>query len=66
VITGEHGVGTEKRDFIHLVFAEPDLEVMRWLRSAFDPDGVSNPEKVFPPSRSNVETTQDDGRGPPQ
>jgi FAD/FMN-containing dehydrogenase len=48
VITGEHGVGNEKREYLHLVFSEADLEPMRWLRDAFDPEGRCNPEKVFP------------------
>jgi len=48
VITGEHGVGTEKRDFMGLVFSEEDLAVMRQLRSVFDPEGVCNPGKVLP------------------
>lgn len=47
-ITGEHGVGLEKREFMSEMFAEPDLETMRRLRFAFDPDGLSNPEKIFP------------------
>jgi glycolate oxidase subunit GlcD len=51
VITGEHGIGTEKRDFIGLVFGEADLDAMRRLRAAFDPDGVCNPGKIFPTPR---------------
>ncbi|NRA07845.1 MAG: FAD-binding protein [Myxococcales bacterium] len=48
VITGEHGVGSEKRDFMGLVFSEDDLDAMRRLRSVFDPDAVCNPDKVLP------------------
>jgi len=51
VITGEHGVGSEKRDYIHLVFGEADLSAMRRLRAAFDPQGVCNPGKIFPTTR---------------
>jgi glycolate oxidase subunit GlcD len=51
VITGEHGIGSEKRDFMRLVFGEADLDVMKRLRAAFDPDGVCNPEKIFPATR---------------
>jgi glycolate oxidase subunit GlcD len=51
VITGEHGIGSEKRDFIGLVFGEADLDAMRRLRAAFDPDGVCNPGKIFPTPR---------------
>jgi glycolate oxidase subunit GlcD len=55
VISGEHGIGTEKRDFMHLLFDEDDLDAMRRLRSTFDPDGVCNPGKVFPTTRFCVE-----------
>ena len=55
VITGEHGIGSEKRDFMHLVFEEADLDAMRSLRAAFDPDGVCNPGKIFPSTRFCVE-----------
>ncbi len=56
VITGEHGIGSEKRDFMHLLFSEADLDAMRRLRAAFDPDGVCNPGKVFPTTRFCVES----------
>jgi glycolate oxidase subunit GlcD len=51
VITGEHGIGSEKRDFMGLLFGEADLDAMRRLRAAFDPDGVCNPGKIFPTTR---------------
>ena len=47
-LTGEHGVGLEKRDHMALVFTPADLEAQAWLRDAFDPDGLCNPEKVLP------------------
>jgi len=47
-ITGEHGVGTEKKMFMPEMFAEPDLETMQLVRCAFDPELLSNPGKVFP------------------
>jgi glycolate oxidase len=50
-ITGEHGVGREKREFMSVMFAEPDLQTMQRVRCAFDPDGIANPEKVFPRPR---------------
>jgi glycolate oxidase subunit GlcD len=56
VITGEHGVGVEKRDFLHLVFDEADLDAMRRLRAAFDPDLVCNPGKAFPTTRFCAES----------
>jgi FAD/FMN-containing dehydrogenase len=51
VISGEHGIGSEKREFMGLVFSEADLGAMRRLRAAFDPDGVCNPGKIFPTTR---------------
>ena len=55
VLTGEHGVGMEKRDYMGLLFTSEDLEAMRRLRDAFNPDGVCNPGKVFPTTRACVE-----------
>jgi FAD/FMN-containing dehydrogenase len=51
VITGEHGVGSEKRDFMGLVFDDEDLAAMLKLRDAFDPDNVCNPGKIIPTTR---------------
>ena len=56
VITGEHGVGSEKREFIHLVFTEADLSAMRRVRDAFNPDGLCNPGKIFPTTRFCAES----------
>jgi FAD/FMN-containing dehydrogenase len=56
VITGEHGVGSEKREFIHLVFGETDLDAMRRVRDSFNPDGLCNPEKIFPTTRFCAES----------
>jgi len=47
-ITGEHGVGLEKKAYIGLLFSEADLEAMTRVRRAFDPDGRFNPAKLFP------------------
>lgn len=55
VITGEHGVGLEKREFLDLVFGEGDLEAMCRLRRSFDPDNRCNPGKVFPTTRFCME-----------
>ncbi|HEX2714298.1 MAG TPA: FAD-linked oxidase C-terminal domain-containing protein [Candidatus Acidoferrales bacterium] len=56
-ITGEHGVGEEKKKFMSVMFAEPDLETMQRVRCAFDPDLLSNPTKVFPRTRLCAERT---------
>jgi glycolate oxidase len=50
-ITGEHGVGEEKKFFMAEMFAEPDLATMQLVRCAFDPENISNPGKVFPRTR---------------
>jgi glycolate oxidase len=47
-ITGEHGVGLEKKAYIGLLFNETDLAAMARVRRAFDPDGRFNPAKLFP------------------
>ncbi len=47
-ITGEHGIGTEKREYMSWVFSEEDLEAMGRVRLAFDPDGRFNPCKILP------------------
>ena len=51
VITGEHGVGAEKKDYMGLLFDDASLGAMKRLRAAFDPDGVCNPGKIFPTPR---------------
>jgi len=48
VLTGEHGVGVEKRDLMPEMFTETDLNQQQRLKCAFDPDGLLNPGKVFP------------------
>ncbi len=47
-LTGEHGVGVEKRDLMPVQFDEHELEQQRRIKSAFDPDWLLNPSKVFP------------------
>ena len=47
-ITGEHGVGLEKRAFLTPMFGEPDVAFMREVRRAFDPAELANPGKMFP------------------
>lgn len=48
VLTGEHGVGVEKRDLMPTMFTEDDLKQQMRVKCAFDPDGLLNPGKVFP------------------
>jgi glycolate oxidase len=47
-VTGEHGIGLEKRENIRYVFSDDDLEVMDRVRRVFDPQRLMNPGKVFP------------------
>ena len=48
VLTGEHGVGVEKRDLMPVMFSETDLDQQQRVKCAFDPKGLLNPGKVFP------------------
>jgi glycolate oxidase len=48
VLTGEHGVGVEKRDLMGTMFNDRDLDQQQRLKCAFDPDSLLNPGKVFP------------------
>jgi glycolate oxidase len=50
-ITGEHGVGIDKKAYMPSMFSEPDLEAFQRLRCAFDPHGLANPGKVMPTPR---------------
>ncbi|MDP9017825.1 MAG: FAD-binding protein [Candidatus Eremiobacteraeota bacterium] len=47
-ISGEHGIGSEKRDMMSLVYSADDLGAMTRVRDVFDPRRVLNPEKIFP------------------
>jgi glycolate oxidase len=50
-ITGEHGVGHDKKLHMGKMFIEIDLDVMQLVRCAFDPSGICNPGKIFPTPR---------------
>ncbi len=47
-LSGEHGIGMEKRDYMHLVFDEMDLDAQARIREALDPGGRLNPGKIVP------------------
>jgi glycolate oxidase len=51
-ISGEHGIGLEKADFMPLIFSPADLDLMQRLRLAFNPTGLCNPGKMFPTRKS--------------
>jgi glycolate dehydrogenase FAD-linked subunit len=50
-ITGEHGVGVDKKKHMPKMFGESDLDAFQRLRCAFDPKGLANPGKVMPTPR---------------
>jgi glycolate oxidase len=50
-ITGEHGVGVDKSRYMTKMFTPEDLDTMQLVRCAFDPNGLSNPGKIFPTPR---------------
>jgi glycolate oxidase subunit GlcD len=50
-ITGEHGVGLDKSDYLPLIFNDDDMDAMLRVRAAFDPDGLCNPGKIIPTLR---------------
>ena len=63
-ITGEHGVGFDKRDLLSLIFSDDDMETMLRVRAAFDPSGLCNPGKNVPMLRGCGEArsiAQDNG-----
>jgi glycolate oxidase len=47
-VTGEHGIGNEKREYLRYMYGPADLEVMQRVRSVLDPLGLCNPGKIFP------------------
>lgn len=59
-ITGEHGVGSEKRDFMTVMYNADELNVMREIKTLFDPNDLLNPDKVIPA----LEPLEDGGTQP--
>ena len=47
-LSGEHGIGLDKRDFLPRAIDRPTLQLMRQVKALFDPDGILNPEKLLP------------------
>jgi glycolate oxidase len=47
-ITGEHGVGLEKRSAMHFIFTQLEMSLLKKVKKIFDPDGLCNPDKIFP------------------
>ncbi len=63
-ITGEHGVGVEKRDYMPDMFTTNELDCMKRVRAAFDPLEIANPGKMFPEGAPAVMTTAQRGLHP--
>ena len=58
-LSGEHGIGYEKKEYMDMVFTDTDLDVMMQVKRVFNPDGLLNPSKIFPSRRGCTEV------GPP-
>ncbi len=56
-ISGEHGIGIEKRAYLHWMFTADDLAAFRQLRTVFDPTGLLNPTKLIPLHESYAKTS---------
>jgi D-lactate dehydrogenase (cytochrome) len=59
-VSGEHGIGTEKQDYLAYLYTQDDLDAMADLKACFNPDGRLNPGKIFPKS---YRPALDGGRG---
>ena len=57
-ITGEHGVGSDKRCYLDWMFTPDDLATMQLVRRAFDPGNLANPGKIFPTPRTCAESSR--------
>ena len=57
-ISGEHGIGSDKRCYMPDMFSATDLETMQWVRSSWNPKGLANPTKIFPSPRTCGEAAQ--------
>ncbi|NJR57980.1 MAG: glycolate oxidase subunit GlcD [Cyanobacteria bacterium CRU_2_1] len=61
-ISGEHGIGADKRCYMPEMFSETDLETMQWVRQVFNPKGLANPGKIFPTPRTCGEAARANGQ----
>jgi glycolate oxidase len=57
-ISGEHGIGADKRCYMPEMFSAIDLETMQWVRTVFNPKELANPGKIFPTPRTCGEGAQ--------
>ena len=47
-LSGEHGIGFVQKDYMDIAFSQTQLQLMKGIKSIFDPNGVLNPGKIFP------------------
>ena len=57
-VSGEHGIGLEKREYLRLMFSPADLAAMQRVRRVFDPAGLCNPGKIFPEDASGAHSAE--------
>jgi glycolate oxidase len=57
-ISGEHGVGSDKRCYMDWMYGGDDLATMLLVRQALNPDGLANPDKLFPTPRTCAESVR--------
>lgn len=57
-ISGEHGIGSDKKMYMPDMFTEADLDTMKYVRNAFNPKGLANPDKLFPTPRTCSESAK--------
>ena len=55
-ISGEHGIGSDKKCYMSDMFSSADLETMQYVKTSFNPQGLANPTKIFPTPRTCGET----------
>jgi len=63
-VTGEHGIGVEKIDFMAKLFTPEDLAMMVRLRQAFNPEGRCSPRKMLPTAGACIEQSRVGRRAP--
>ncbi|NRB08342.1 MAG: glycolate oxidase subunit GlcD [Richelia sp.] len=61
-ISGEHGIGADKKCYMPDMFSSADLETMQWVNQVFNPKGLANPEKIFPTPRTCGEAARAMGK----
>ncbi|MDX2254280.1 MAG: glycolate oxidase subunit GlcD [Pseudanabaenaceae cyanobacterium bins.39] len=57
-ISGEHGIGADKKCYMPEMFSKQDLETMQWVREVFDPQAIANPTKILPTPRTCGESAK--------